>query len=433
MFLRRFAKRVSGVLGRDLLVSITNFFITTYIANQLGPNVFGLWIGVLTLLLIFDLLFRLKIDQLIIFFSGQYPNNVNLYKKISFISLQALIIAGGSIYLFNELIIDFFSLPSTYFLLLVYFNFFISIFGNIILYIFLSESKYNEYNISIIIQAFVNGALIVLLFNLYEASLMLPIVSLTFSWLSVILFYIIHRLIKSRNNQNSYDEINLRNKDILKKGIFIYTSSAGKALNEQIPRLFAISFLTPAIVGFIGLAQLIINLINRIPTAINTVLYPMLVKEDVSKLEECFFIIRMVLILFIPIVLLLYIFMPSFILLLYGEEFTGAVIYIRMILPFILIGLPGLILTSYYASKGRFKDLLYIHLTSLVISTSCLYITSFFMLKYAPIVALNSAFFTVTATSIYLMSNQNVKINIIPSKNDILKLLSLIKSFLPKS
>ena len=55
------------------------------------------------------------------------------------------------------------------------------------------------------------------------------------------------------------------------------------------------------------------------------------------------------------------------------------------------------------------------------------------MLKYAPIVALNSAFFTVTATSIYLMSNQNVKINIIPSKNDILKLLSLIKSFLPKS
>ena len=63
----------------------------------------------------------------------------------------------------------------------------------------------------------------------------------------------------------------------------------------------------------------------------------MLVKEDVSKLEECFFIIRMVLILFIPIVLLLGIFMPSFILLLYGEEFTGAVIYIRMILPFILI------------------------------------------------------------------------------------------------
>ena len=81
MFLRRFAKRVSGVLGRDLLVSITNFFITTYIANQLGPNVFGLWIGVLTLLLIFDLLFRLKIDQLIIFSQDSIPTMLIYIKK----------------------------------------------------------------------------------------------------------------------------------------------------------------------------------------------------------------------------------------------------------------------------------------------------------------------------------------------------------------
>ena len=70
MFIEKFAKRVTSVLGRDVFVSVLNFFITTYIANLLGPEVFGLWIGILSLLAICDLLFRLKIDQCSVLLKG---------------------------------------------------------------------------------------------------------------------------------------------------------------------------------------------------------------------------------------------------------------------------------------------------------------------------------------------------------------------------
>ena len=86
MFFKKFTERVSSVVGRDIFISIINFFITTYIINSLGPKIFGLWVGVLSFLTICDLLFRLKIDQLIVFYSGKYPNNINLYNKIVHVS-----------------------------------------------------------------------------------------------------------------------------------------------------------------------------------------------------------------------------------------------------------------------------------------------------------------------------------------------------------
>ena len=79
MFFKLFLERVANVLGRDFFVMIISFFTTTYLANSLGAEVFGLWVGCLTFLLLCDLIFRLKIDQLVIYYSNKYPRNKNLY------------------------------------------------------------------------------------------------------------------------------------------------------------------------------------------------------------------------------------------------------------------------------------------------------------------------------------------------------------------
>ena len=433
MFFKKFTERVSSVVGRDIFISIINFFITTYIINSLGPKIFGLWVGVLSFLTICDLLFRLKIDQLIVFYSGKYPNNINLYKQISIISLKALIIAGIIIYLLHEYIINFFSLDSAYFLLAVYLNFFISIFGNIIFYIFLSESKYSEYNFSILSQAIINGFFIVILFQIKEASIFLPLISLMASWIAVVIFFFISRIMKPNISKISKEEIDLKDKDILQKGIFIYASSAGRSLSDQIPRLFAISFLNPANVGFIGLAQIIIVLLNRVPAAINTVLYPMLVKEESDELEKCFMVVRVLLIIFAPILFFLGLSMPYFILFFYGEDFITSSIYIQLVLPFMYIGLPGFILSSYFAAKGRFKDLFYINISAAISSVLCLYAVSFFTVEYAPIASLNMTFLTITLSSIFVLSKEKVKINFFPKSSDLYTLISFIKSSLYKA
>lgn len=433
MFIEKFTKRVSTIVGRDIFISIINFFITTYVVNSLGPKLFGLWVGVLSFLMICDLLFRLKIDQLIIFYSGKYPNNIYLYKQISIISLKALIIAGIIIYFLHEYIINFFDLNSAYFLLAVYLNFFISIFGNIIFYIFLSESKYNEYNFSNLFQAVINGLFIVILFQTKEASIFLPLISLMASWIAVIIFFLISRIMRPNNTKISKVKIDLKDKDILQKGIFIYASAAGRGFSDQIPRLFAINFLGPANVGFIGLAQVIVTLLNRIPVAINTVLYPMLVKEETDELGKCFMVVRVLLIIFAPIILLLGLIMPYFILFFYGENFSTSSTYIRLILPFIYIGLPGFILSSYFAAKGRFKDLFYINISAVIFSLLCLYAVSFFSLEYAPIASLNMTFLTITLSSIFVLSRERDKINLFPKVNDLRKLIIFIRSCFNKN
>ena len=429
MFIEKFTKRVSTIVGRDIFISIINFFITTYVVNSLGPKLFGLWVGVLSFLAICDLLFRLKIDHLIILYSGKYPNNKYLYKQISIISLKALIIAGIIIYFSHEYVINIFNLNSAYFLLAVYLNFFISIFGNIILYIFLSESKYNEYNFSILFQAIINGLFIVILFQTQEASIFLPLISLMASWIAVIIFFLISRIMRPNNTKISKVEIDLKDKDILQKGIFIYASAAGRGFSDQIQRLFAINFLGPANVGFIGLAQVIVTLLNRVPVAINTVLYPMLVKEEIDELGKCFMVVRVLLIIFAPIILLLGLIMPYFILFFYGENFSTSSTYIRLILPFIYIGLPGFILSSYFAAKGRFKDLFYINISAAIFSLLCLYAVSFFSLEYAPIASLNMTFLTITLSSIFVLSRERDKIDLFPKVNDLRKLIIFIRSY----
>jgi O-antigen/teichoic acid export membrane protein len=130
MFFQTLLARSSAVLGRDVVVTLINFFITTFIANKLGPELFGLWIGCLTFLLMCDLLFRLKIDQLIVYYSKQYPKNSYLYLKVALLNLYVALVGGILVFVFKDSIIGFFNFTSYYFLVLVFINFFLSIFGN---------------------------------------------------------------------------------------------------------------------------------------------------------------------------------------------------------------------------------------------------------------------------------------------------------------
>ena len=425
MFFKKFIDRVSKILGRDILVSILNFFITTYIATSLGAEGFGFWIGVLTFLMICDLLFRLKLDQLIIYYSNEYPRNIDLYKKITILSSFALFVCAILIIIFNKIIIDFYSFNNFQFLAVIFVTFSMSVFGNIIFYIFLAEAKFHEYNISILLQAIVNGFVVFVLFNIYSPSILIPLISVMTSWAAVIIFFKYHRFIQPNVQEIPKQSFDLTSREILSKGSLIYTSSALRALSDQIPRMFAINFLGPATIGYIGLAQIISSLINRVPNAINSVLYPMLVQENDNELKKCLAIIRVVLIIFLPIIIVLELLMQSFIVLFYGIEFVKAATYIQILLPFVYLGLPGLVLSSYFFSQGKFRDLLFINFSAVFISIIGLFIGSFFSLELAPIIALCSVYLSITIASIILLYMQAEHIAISPKINDLL----LVKNF----
>ena len=429
MFLKNLTERVISVLGRDVFVAIINFFITTFIASKLGPELFGMWISVLTLLVICDLTFRLKIDQLIVFYSQIFPSNKALYSKISALNLYALIAGGIFIFIFHKLIIDFFSLGGSLFLALVYVSFSLSVFGNITFYIFLAESKYSTYNLSILLQSITMASLTFILFHFFGASVSLALLAQLLSWVTVLLFFVLDRLMFVSEKQSAVSTpINLSNKSILVKGSNIYFASALRALADQLPRLFAINFLGATFVGGLGLAQIIIGLVNRFPRAVNTVLYPMLVEDGSDELKKSMTIIRSLMIIFIPIILCLELFIPSLILMFYGVGFENASIYVSILLPFVYLGLPGLILSSYFASQGLFKILLIINLVALIGAALTMYLVSLVSLEYAPILGLCSVFLFLTTVSLYFAVQEIALKEIFPRPDDLRGIFRVAKS-----
>jgi len=421
---------VASVLGRDVLVSIISFMLTTFLANSLGPAMFGLWIGIITLLMIFDLLFRLKIDQLIVFYSKEYPFNSEIYKRIVLLSLYGILIGGLTALFFNAYIIEFFRLDGTWLLGLIFLVFSASVFGNIAFYIFLAEENYSAYNISILSQSLTSAVLIFTLFYLFESSIYLALLSQLASWVVVFLFYGLHRLQMRKTDETIFVEANkVCSRDILVKGSYIYTSSAVKAMSDQLPRLFAISFLGSVFVGYLGLAQIIIGLINRVPLAINTVLYPMLVKESTDELTKTLTIIRVMLVLFLPIVLLLEIFIPFLIDIFYGDNFALVALYVRILLPFVYFGLPGIILGSYFSSQGKFNILVTINLVAVLVSCLILGSMTFISMEYAPIAALSATFITITVLTMAYIYKSSPRLEVLPTKEDVLIIFRFVGLF----
>ena len=428
MFFKIFLERVANVLGRDFFVTIISFFTTTYLANSLGAEVFGLWVGCLTFLLICDLIFRLKIDQLVIYYSKKYPLNKNMYVKIALLNLYLVVFGGILIIFFNQYVINFFSFNDLIFLALIYMIFFISVFGNIIFYIFLSESNYRAYNFCILTQAIVNATSILILFQIYDKSLFLPLISLFLSWTSVLTFFIINRLYYSNDKNLLNTPIDLSNMEILKKGSYIYLSSGVKSMSEQIPRLFAINFLGAAYVGYLGITQIIVGLLNRLPIAINTVLFPMLIREGSDELNKTLAVIRMLLIIFIPILVILEVCIPTLIYYLYGAEYSPSSSYIQILLPFMYLGLPGLVLTSYYGSKGMFKTLFKINCTAVASSVLTLFLVGLISTDMAPIISLGVALLVITISSILNIKEKIFFKDFLPSNDDLMVFINFAKS-----
>ena len=69
------------------------------------------------------------------------------------------------------------------------------------------------------------------------------------------------------------------------------------------------------------MAQVIIGLLNRLPMAINTILFPMLVQEASNELSKTLAIIRVLLIIFAPIIIIIELAIPSLIDIIWSRVF----------------------------------------------------------------------------------------------------------------
>ena len=221
--------------------------------------------------------------------------------------------------------------------------------------------------------------------------------------------------------------------DILQKGRYTFASSALAAGAGQLPRLFVLNFLGPAYLGYLGLAQTIVGLINRIPLSVNTVLYPMLVNQDSGELSRTISIVRVLILIFLPVFLFLVMLTPFLVETFYGVEYARVSLYLQILLPFAYLGLPGVVLGSYYSSQGEFNVLFITNLAAAVVSFLSLCVASLISNEFAPIVALCAAFTTITIVSLAYMPKSVRIAEILPKFDDIQLLAKAFRAYRDRS
>lgn len=427
MFFEKFFGRVLGVVGRDIFVSIINFFVTSYLANTLGVDGFGYWVAVLTLLAVLDLLFRLKLDQLIIFYVHVYGASIALYMRICRLSGYGLLLGAMVVFVLGGQIITTFELSGSLAVVAIYVSFSLSVFGNLCFYIFLAEGRYRAYNFLVVMQALTFAIFILITYRLFDPSVFLALVAQIVSWGAVVLLFFAHSVfLVPKPSRASGLGLNLTDNEILKKGSFNFLASALAAGVQQFPRLFSLSLIGTAYLGYLGLAQLIIGLISRLPLALNTVLYPMLTKEGDLAVTRVISVIRVLSAVFLPVITVLVVSIPFLISFFYGADYLRAALYVQILLPFAYLGMPGVVLGSYYSSQGNFRILFIVNSAAIILALLAAMIVSVWSLEYAPIIALCVSFLTTTLVSISYLPQTVTVSDFVPRLNDFSAVLNFL-------
>jgi len=353
-----FANKSFSVFKRDVLLFILNIFTSIVIARKLGPELLGVWIIISLIPGYAEAFGRIKFDLAAVYFIGKkkYIENEVLY-HLNIIASISVIFIIALIFIFNNYINQLLFNGEPNSLILIYailpiipLNFFFLNYS----YLLISREDIKYYNYMIMIKAFIGSGGASILLLIFDVGLWSVIMASVFSVFIALIFGIWHF---NKTNVNSKMIFKL-NKNLLKDffnySYKLYISGLIGYFNNYSMRLMLTILLSPAKVAFFSLAQDRASLLNKIPDAVNLLLYPRVSNSDnhessVSTIKA----FRILLILSSFSSLLLAIFIYPLVLLMYGEA------YISMVVPFIII-LPGILVhgttsvfISYFNGIGR--------------------------------------------------------------------------------
>ena len=353
-----FGAKSFSVFKRDILLLVLNVLTSVVIARKLGPDLLGLWVIVSLIPSYAEAFGRTKFDLAAVYFLGKKRFNENevLY-HLNVVSLVTGLAVTGLIFLFRGNIIQFLFSGDSNNLIFIYsilpiipLNFLCLNYS----YLLISREDIGYYNVMIVIQALVGpgGACILLLIS--DLGLWGVIMSSVASVL-VALTLGIWRFNKINDNPKKIYKLN---KSLLKEFFnFSYKLYLGGLichLNIYFMKSVLSVYLSPAKVAFYSLAQDRATLLDKLPNAVNVLLYPRVSNSnDLESSTSTTRAFRILLILSTFSALILATFIYPLVLVMYGETYIPMVIPLIIILPGIITNGTTSVFTSYFTGTGR--------------------------------------------------------------------------------
>ena len=353
-----FANKSFSVFKRDILLFVLNVFTSIVIARKLGPELLGIWVIVCLIPGYAEAFGRIKFDLAAVYFLGKkkYIENEILY-HLNIIAILTGFLILSLIFIFKDYIIFLLFNGSSNNLTFIYailpiipLNFLFLNYS----YLLISREDVKNYNIMIIIKAIVGSGGACLLLLIFDFGLWSVLVCSVFSVLIALIFGI-WRFNQTNTNSKIIFKLNKNLlKDFFKYSYKLYVGGIINYLNIFLMRSMLSVYLSPAKVAFFSLAQDRASLLDKIPSAVNVLLYPRVSNSnELESSNSTIKAFRLLLILSTFSAIILAVFIYPLVLLMYGEAYLPIVMPLIIILPGVLVNGTASVFTSYFTGIGR--------------------------------------------------------------------------------
>ena len=353
-----FANKSFSIFKRDFFLFLLNVLTSIVIARVLGPELLGIWVIIMLIPGYAEAFGRTKFDLAAVYFIGKkkYTENeilyhLNIIAIVTGVSITSLIfffrgninqlLFGGDP---NNLIFIYAILP------IITLNFLYLNYS----YLLISREDVKSFNNMIVIKAVIGsgGASLLLLF--FDFGLWSVILTSVFSVL-ISLIYARWCFVKTNIDTKTVFKLNTGLlKEFFNYSYKLYVGGLISFLNTYLMKSLLSIYLSTLKVAFFSMAQDRATLLDKIPNAINTLLYPRISNSNQSDSSTSTIkAFKIILILSTLSSVILAILIKPLVLIMYGEP------YLPMVLPFLII-LPGIlfngatsVFTSYFTGSGR--------------------------------------------------------------------------------
>ncbi len=346
-----------SLFKRDIFLFFTNLVTGVIIARMMGPAVLGLWIILQMIPAYAEGFGRVKFDIAAVYFLGKKKYHVgDVVFTLNFIAiLTSGVIIGLFLANLDWCYRLLFGNSSAdvhlfiYFMLLqiplqfLYLNY---------SYLLLYREDVKNYNRMVVIKALVSSGLSIVLLVIFRWGLLAVIIPSLLSMLLGLLYGVITFGRVKRNGPL----FNLPLvKDLFSYGSKIYAATLISSLNSYVTNLIVVFYLVPAKVAFFNMALNKGVLMNKIPDAMNTILFPRVSKTDndgvSAKLIARAF--RVALLILLLLGALAFVAIKPIVYILYGRDYLPMVVPFWLLLPGLIISSAASVLSQYFAGVGR--------------------------------------------------------------------------------
>ena len=337
------ADKSSSILKRDVFLYATKILTSVIIARKLGPEMLGVYMILLLIPSYAESFGRLKFDAAAVYFLGKHKYRMS--EMVVSLNLIALVTSGLII------VVIFWQFDWIYAFLFSKTKYDVSTLMQLVLlqiplhflwmnysYLIIHKEDVDTHNMMTIIQVLVSSLLAVILLLTTDIGLW----AVAGSTLLGTLLSLIFGFLRLDSTGPAGKLINLPLiRDLFEYGSKLYVGGLVGHFQAYVTNLLTALYLVPAQVAFFSMARGFGQMMDRVPTALNTILFPRLTKtvdpDEAANLSARAF--RLILVLLVMVGLIAAVLIYPAVRLMYGRDF------LPLVVPFLIL-IPGIILSG---------------------------------------------------------------------------------------